>query len=139
MSSPAPDPADAVPESARLYRRRLTRLLLGLLCSWLLMLLPLPWSLLSGIAGVITAVLLVMLVIAAWSDGRPVMAVVTGLVGLPAVLMIVLGSVTGLLFYGPMSELETCRDDALTQQAQDSCKDEVQNSVVSWMEGLTGS
>jgi hypothetical protein len=141
VSSPAPDtdPASGPPESTRRYRRTLSKLLVALLASWVLMLLPLPWSLLAGIAGIVTGVLLVMLVIAAVRDRRPGMAVLTAVVGLPAVLMIVLGSVTSLVFYGPVSQLEQCRDTALTQQAEDGCQDEVENSVVSWMEGLTGS
>lgn len=136
----SPDPEPSAPSASTLrYRRILTQLLVSLLASWVLMLLPLPWSLLAGVAGIITAVLLVRLVIAAWRDRRPAMAVVSAVVGVPAVFMIVLGSVTGAIFYGPMSQLEQCRDEALTLQAQDACRDEVQSSVLSWMEGLTGA
>ncbi|MCL6422839.1 hypothetical protein Bequi_05470 [Brachybacterium sp. JHP9] len=143
MSSPAPEsPRPAASEepsdSARRYRRALYALLLALITAWLLMLAPLPLSLGAGIAGLVAAVLLVRMVIAAWRDGRRPMAIVSAAIGFPAIASIVLGAVLGALFYGPMSELERCQSRALTHEAQRACQEDVQSSVVSWLEGIGG-
>lgn len=112
--------------------------MIALVAAWVLMLLPLPWSLGSGIAGIAALVLLVRMVILAWRDKRPGMALVSAIIGIPAVLTIVLSALMSAVFYGPMLELQECRASAITHQAQDACQESVEGSVVDWLEGLTG-
>jgi integral membrane sensor domain MASE1 len=135
-SAPSPDPgSDRTP--AR--RRGLAGgLLLAMLASWLLMLSPLPFSLFSGLTGLLALVLLVPLIVQAVRERRWSMAVIGALLGVPATLMIITGAALSLVFYGPMAELEQCHATAITEQARIQCDDAAQGSMAQWVSGLFG-
>lgn len=142
MSSPEPTPGTSssrgdVPPVG--YRRAVTGLVVSLLGAWLLMMLPLPWSIASGVFGLVGAVYLVVTVVQAWKARRVMTAVISAVVGLPACLLIVLGAVTSALFYQPMHELEECRASALTHEAQTQCQEQAESSMTSWLTSLLGS
>ena len=128
--------SDVPPE--RRHRRRVGALALSLLASWLLMLMPLPVSLLAGVTGLVSLVLLVLVVVQSVRDGRWSMVVIGAFLGLPATLMIVAGAVLSALFYGPLADLEECRSTAITEQARVGCDAEAQNSMVDWLSGVLG-
>jgi hypothetical protein len=113
-------------------------LAIALFASWLLMLMPLPFSLLSGLTGLVALVLLVPVVVQSVKDGRWSMAVIGAVLGLPATLMIISGALLSTLFYAPLSELEDCRATAITEQARVKCDAEAQGSMVDWLSGLLG-
>ena len=115
-----------------------TALTLSLLASWLLMLSPLPYSLLSGLTGLLALVLLVVLIIRALRARRIGLAAFGLLLGLPALGLIIANAALSGVFYGPMAELEQCRSTAITEQARISCEDAVQSSMVEWLSGLSG-
>ncbi|MFC7456785.1 hypothetical protein ACFQS2_06290 [Brachybacterium sp. GCM10030267] len=123
--------------SAR-HRRLLGGLTLALLASWLLTLAPLPFSLFAGVAGLAALVLLILLVVQSFREGRRGMAIMAAVIGVPATLMIITGSLLSLLFYGPMAEIQECRATAITEQAQSQCDVEAQDSMAEWLSGLLG-
>jgi hypothetical protein len=128
--------SDVSPE--RRHRRRIGALALALLASWLLMLMPLPVSLLAGVTGLVSLVLLVLVVVQSVRDGRWSMAVIGAFLGLPATLMIIAGAVLSTIFYGPLADLEDCRATAITEQARVKCDAEAQGSMVEWLSGALG-
>lgn len=134
VTEPDRSPAPAEPRSTRW----LAALALSLCAAWLLTMAPLPWALLSGVAAAVAAVLLVIVVTSAFREGRRAWAIMTTVLALPAVLMIMLGTVTSLIFYGPMSELQRCRADAITEQAAVACAADAKSSSIDWVSGLLG-
>lgn len=136
-SDPGNRQRDAAPPGRR-QRRLVGALTLTLLASWLLMLSPLPYSLLAGLTGLAALVLLIPLIVQAVKDRRWSMVVIGALMGVPATLMIVAGAVLSGLFYGPLHELEQCRATAITEQARVKCEAEAQGSMVDWVSGLLG-
>ena len=120
-------------------RRRLAGgLVLAMLASWLLMLSPLPYSVLSGITGLVALVLLIPLIVRSFRERRYSMAVISALLGVPATLMVVVGAAVSVVFYGPMAELEQCRSTAITEQARIQCEDAVLDSTAQWVSDLFG-
>lgn len=134
--SPRTEPS---PADDRRHTRLLGALTVLMLAAWLLLLAPLPWSLGAGLAALAALVVLVPTVISSYRRGRRAMAVIAAVVGVPATLMVVTSALISLLFYGPMSQLQECRDTALTQKAQATCTQEVQDSVASWLSAPWGS
>ncbi|WP_193103434.1 hypothetical protein [Brachybacterium sp. FME24] len=125
-------------EGAARHRRVLGGLMLTMLASWLLLLAPLPFSLAAGVTGLAALVLLILLAVQSFRQGRRVTAVLAVLVGVPATLMIVAGSLLSLLFYGPLAEIEQCRSTAITEQARVLCDAQAQDSTASWISSLLG-
>lgn len=125
-------------DEARRRNRLLSALAVVLVISWLLMLAPLPLSLLSGVTALAGLVVLIPLVLTMFRTGRRSSALLMAFVGVPATFMIMISALMSALFYGPMHQLQECRDSALTVQAEAACEQEVQNSVVTWMEDLLG-
>lgn len=119
-------------------RRALAALTVLLLVSWLLMLVGLPLSLLSGVTGVVALVLLVRTVILTLRQGRRGTAVFTAIFGFPAITLIILSALTSALFYGPMLEAQECQRNALTEQARSACDAQVKQSSISWVSQLFG-
>lgn len=109
-----------------------------MLASWLLLMAPLPFSLAAGVTALVALVLLMLLSVRSFREGRWGMGVIGVLVGVPATLMIVAGSLLSLVFYGPMAEAEECRSAAITEQAQAQCGTEAQESMAGWVSGLLG-
>lgn len=109
-----------------------------MLLGWVLLLLPLPWSLGAGIAGLAAVVLLVRATIAAWRIGQQGSAVLTVLLGAGAVLVLVGSSALSAIFYGPMHELQQCRRDAITVASRDACDDGAEESTLQWFSSLLG-
>lgn len=141
MNSEEKKPRDGARDestSTTRQRRLLGALTLALLASWLLMTAPLPYSLLSGVAGLVAFILLIPLIITAFREGRRGMAIFSAVVGVPATLLIVLGTVTSLLFYGPTAEREECVRTAITERAQSQCTQDAQESMTDWITGLLG-
>lgn len=141
MSSDEKKPQDSSPDESPTgsrQRRLLGALTLTLLASWLLMLAPLPWSLLSGVAGLVALCLLIPLIVTAFKEGRRSMAIFSAVVGVPATLLIVMGAVTSLLFYGPAAEREECARTAITERAKSQCTRDAEDSVTDWISGLLG-
>lgn len=137
--SPAPGyPAPGSAEPDRRSTRWLAALAITLSASWLLSMAPLPWSLLSGVFAAAATVLLVIVVVTAFREGRRGWAVMTTVLALPAVLMLMLGSVTSLIFYGPMSELQDCRARAITERALGECATDAKSSSLDWVSSLLG-
>ncbi len=133
---PASDPS---PDDSRRHMRRLALLTVLMLLAWILLIAPLPWSLLAGVVAAAALVVLVPVAVSAFRRGRRGSAVLAAVVGVPATLMIITSSLVSVLFYGPMSELEECRDTALTQRAEAQCRQDVEDSVATWLGDLTGS
>ena len=132
----SPDSSD---ETARRRRRGMLGILtLALLVAWLLMAAPLPYSLGSGLAGLVALVVLIPLIVQTFRIGRHGMAVFTAVIGIPATLLIMMSSALTLLFYGPMSDLEDCRRTAITERAQAQCAQEMQEAGVEWISDLLG-
>src|SRR5699024_10821742 len=75
--------------AAARHRRLVGGLTLALLASWLLMLAPLPFSLLAGVTGLVALVLLFPLIVRSFKAGRRAVAVMAIVVGIPATLMVV--------------------------------------------------
>lgn len=123
---------------ARAHRRALGALSFCMLLGWVLLLLPLPWSLGAGIAGLAAAVLLVRATIAAWRIGQQGSAVLTALLGAGAVLVLVGSSALSAVLYGPMHELQQCRRDAITVASRDACDDGAEESTLEWFSSLLG-
>ncbi|MGO1283553.1 MAG: hypothetical protein ACTHWF_07505 [Brachybacterium sp.] len=120
-------------------RRRLAGgLVLAMLASLLLMLSPLPYSMLSGVTGLVALVLLIPLIVRSFRERRYSMAVISALLGVPATLMVVVGAAVSVVFYGPMAELEQCRSTAITEQARIQCEDAVLDSTAQWVSDLFG-
>lgn len=125
-------------QASRRRPRLVGGLTLAMLASWLLMLSPLPYSLLSGITGLVALVLLIPLIVLSIRERRYAMSVIGTLLGVPATLLIIAGATLSILFYGPMAELEQCRSTAITEQARIQCDDAVQGSMAQWVNGLFG-
>lgn len=126
-------------DRAREQRRALGALSLCLLVAWILLLMPLPWSLGAGALGLVAAVLLVRACRAMWRTGQRGSAVATALLGAGAVLVLVGSAVVSAALYGPMHELQECRRDALTQKSLDICQDRATTSTTEWIGSLLGS
>lgn len=124
-------------ETAR-HRRLLGGLTLALLASWLLMIAPLPYSLLAGVTGLVALVLLFPLILRSFKAGRRAMALIAIVVGVPATLMIVGVSLVTALFYGPMSQMQECRASAITERAVAKCDQQAQESMSTWVTDLLG-
>ncbi|MDN5820217.1 MAG: hypothetical protein L0H39_01890 [Brachybacterium sp.] len=132
-------PSGPSSDRAATRSRRLTGFLtLAMLASWLLMLAPLPYSLLYGLTGLAALVMLVLLIVRAVRERRFAMAAFGTLLGVPAMLLIISVSAVSIAFYGPMSELEQCRSTALTEQARVECDSSAQDSMVALFSGLFG-
>ncbi len=113
-------------------------LTITLLMSWVLMMSPLPFSLFAGITGLVAGVLMVMVIVFAFQEKRYATGVVTTVVGIPAVLLIVLGAVTSTIFYGPMSKVQECQRTAITETARSQCESLAQESTTNWINDLFG-
>src|SRR5699024_11837167 len=133
--SPSGPPTD---RAATRSRRLTSALTLSMLASWLLLLSPLPYALLSGLTGLVALVLLVLLIVRALRGRRLGMAAFGILLGLPALGLIIANAVLSGVFYGPMADLEQCRSTAITEQARIECEDAVQDSKVNWLSGVGG-
>ena len=120
------------------HRRLVGGLVLSLLATWLLLLAPLPYSILSGVTALIALVLLIMLIVRSIAERRLGTAVFAALLGVPATLMIMAIAVLSLVFYAPMIELQECLATALTEQARTQCDAEAQGSMAEWISGLLG-
>jgi hypothetical protein len=112
-------------------------LVLSVVVAWVLTLLPLPWSLLAAPAALAAGVFLIRLALASWRNGQRAMAIASAVIGFPAILMIVLGSVLSLVMYEPLSQYQECREEALTGQAQDACVDQFESDMLSWLPGAS--
>lgn len=133
-SSPGPTQDQA----SRRRPRLVGGLTLVMLASLLLMLSPLPYSLLSGITGLIALALLIALIVRSLRERRYSMAVIGALMGVPATLLIIMGATFNGLFYGPTAEHQECLSTAITEQARVQCNDAVQGSMAEWISGLFG-
>ncbi|WP_232820175.1 hypothetical protein [Brachybacterium sp. YJGR34] len=124
----------------RLKRRRtlVGILALAMLGSWLLMLAPLPFSLLAALTAVVALVVLIPLIVESVKERRYATAAIGALLGIPATLMIIGGAVLSGLFYGPMAEIEECRATAITEQARTQCEAAAQDSMAQWVSRLIG-
>lgn len=131
-------PEQTTDKSSAPRRRLAGGLILAMLASWLLMLSPLPFSVLSGATGLVAMVLVILLIVRSVRERRYSMAVIGALLGVPATLMVVAGAAISVLFYGPMAELEQCRAAAITEQARIQCNDAVQGSMAQWVSDLFG-
>ncbi|GAA1489085.1 hypothetical protein [Brachybacterium sacelli] len=140
MSTEHRDDQDQRPsdEAAARPRRLLGALVVTMFASWLLLMAPLPFSLAAGVTALIALVLLILVSVQSFREGRWGMAVLGVVVGVPATLMIVVGSLLSVLFYGPMSQVEECRSTAITEQAKAQCESEAQDSMAGWLSGLLG-
>lgn len=137
VNSPKPAPGPSASSTA--YRRALGGLTLSLLASWVLMVSPLPYALLAGVTGLVAGVFLVLVAIGGWREGRRTTALIALLFGLPAVGMMLLSSLTSVLFYQPMLELQQCREAAITEHARTLCEEQAQDSVAGWLSRLAGA
>lgn len=126
-------------DRSRASGRILAALSVCLLLSWLLLLMPLPWSLGAGLLGIVVAVLLVRACTALWRSGQRGAALFSALLGLGAVVVLLGSTAISILLYGPMHELQECRRSALTQTAQERCQAEVSESTARWLSSLLGS
>jgi hypothetical protein len=134
-----PDQSPRTDEDRTARRRRLVGgLTLSLLATWLLLLAPLPFSILSGLTALIGLVLLIVLIVRSVAERRWGMAVFAALLGVPATLMIMGTAVLSLVFYTPMAELQECLAAALTEQARAQCNAEAQGSMAQWINDLVG-
>lgn len=138
MNSPDETPQAPEDRIARRYRRSVGALALTLLLSWLLMVAPLPYSLLSGVTGLVALVLAIVMASAAWQQGRRSSAVMALVFGVPAALVLVAGAGFSALFYGPTKEYQDCMATALTEQAVAQCEAGVEDSTASWVTQLLG-
>lgn len=142
-----PDPAQHSPRTPepggdtllRRYRRLIGALTVTMLASWLCMLLPLPWSLLTGLLGIVALVLLVLMMVVAWRAGRRSSLILGVVFGLPASVMLIGSAAVTLLFYGPSQEYQECMASAVTEQARASCESGVRDSTAAWVSRLLGS
>lgn len=107
-------------DRSRASGRTLAALTVCLLLSWLLLLMPLPWSLGAGLLGIVVGVLLVRACISLWRSGQRRAAVLSALLN------------------GPMHDLQECRRTALTETAQERCQDEASESTARWLSSLLG-
>ncbi|HJB09756.1 MAG TPA: hypothetical protein H9786_04370 [Candidatus Brachybacterium merdavium] len=124
--------------AAARHRRLVGGLTVALLASWLLMLAPLPFSLLAGVTGLVALVLLFPLIVRSLKADRRGVAVMAIAVGIPATLMVVGISLITAVFYGPMSQMQECRASAITEQALSQCDQQAQESLSSWVTDLVG-
>lgn len=120
------------------HRRLVGGLTLSLLATWLLLLAPLPFSILSGLTALVALVLLIILIVRSIAARRLGMALFAALLGVPATLMIMGTAVLSLVFYTPMAELQDCLAAALTEQARAQCNAEAQGSMAQWINDLVG-
>src|SRR5699024_10148688 len=132
---PSGPPTD---RAATRSRRLTSALTLSMLASWLLMLSPLPYALLSGLTGLVALVLLVLLIVRALRGRRLGMAAFGILRGLPALVRSIANGGRSEVVCGPMAELEQYRSSALTEQARIEGEAAVQDSMVNWLSGLGG-
>ncbi len=137
MNSDSPS-GPSTDRAATRSRRLSGALTLAILASWLLMLSPLPYSLLSGLTGLVALVLLILLIVRAFRERRVTMAAFGILLGVPAMLLIIGGAALDVAFYGPMAELEQCRSSAITEQARTECTSAAEGSMADWVSGLFG-
>ena len=102
------------------------------------MLLPLPWSLLSGVLALVALVLVVLVVRSNWAMGRRANAAFGLIFGVPASLVLIGVSVVSLLFYGPTLEFQECMASAVTERARTTCEAGVSDSTAAWISRLLG-
>lgn len=125
-------------DRARAQRRALGALSVCLLLAWIVLLMPLPWSLGAGALGLVAAVLLVRVCLLMSRGGQRGSAVATALLGAGAVGVLVLTTAISLALYGPMHELQECQRDALTQRSKDQCREQATDSTTRWISSLLG-
>lgn len=109
--------------------------MLAFAAAWFLSLAPLPYALLSGVAAVVCAILLVRSMIAGSRTERRVRTYVTGAVGLIACLALIGMAGLSAVFYQPLKAVQDCQSTALTEQAKKQCADSLQDEVMKWLSG----
>lgn len=112
---------------------------LSLILGWLLLLAPLPYSLLSGAVGLVVAVAAVLAARARWRRGGRASAIATAVVALGAALVLVGSSALSAVFYPQMRAYEECRASVLTHRAEQRCADEVQQGISARIAELMGA
>lgn len=117
----------------RRYSRALAGAALSLVIAWSSSLLPLPWTLISGVAAIAAVVFLIMLLVAAWPTERRRSAVFTAVVGIPACIVFAFSSLVTVVMYGPIKGYQDCVSTALTEQAATTCKEDLPSSITSWL------
>lgn len=109
--------------------------MLAFAAAWFLSLAPLPFSLLSGVAAIVCAVLLIRSMILGAKTERRTRTYVTGVVGLLACLALIAMATLSAVFYQPMKAVQDCQSSALTEQAKKACADSLQDEVMKWLSG----
>lgn len=89
--------------------------------------------LISGVAALAAIVFLIMLVIADWPTDRRRSGLFTAVIGIPACLVFAFSSLFTLLMYGPVKSYQECVDSAVTDKALNTCKDDLPESVATWL------
>lgn len=129
----APRGPELTEKRQRRYSRALAGAALSLLIAWASSLLPLPWTLISGVAAVAAVAFLILLLVTAWPTERRRSAVFTAVVGIPACIIFTFSALVTALMYGPVKGYQDCVSTALTQQAVASCKDDLPASITNWL------
>ncbi|CAM3934318.1 hypothetical protein M3A96_09460 [Helcobacillus massiliensis] len=122
-------------KNLRDYTRWTTRALLCFAVAWALSLVPLPFSLLSGVVAIAAIVMLVRSIMAGLRTERRARAVIMGALGILASLLLVAMAGLSAIFYQPMHAIQQCQENAITEQARAACKDSAQDEVIDWLRG----
>lgn len=131
--NPRQDQPTFPPERQKAFSRTLLFAALCMIVAWGATLLPLPFSLVAGLAGIGALVFLVRLMVIAWPTPARRSASVTAAFGIPASIVVIGLALLSLVFYGPMTQYQECLDTALTNTAVSSCGKELPGAILEWM------
>lgn len=131
--NPRQDQPTFSPERQKAFSRTLLFAALCMIVAWGATLLPLPFSLVAGIAGVGALVFLVRLMMIAWPTPARRSASVTAAFGIPASIIVIGLTLLSLVFYGPMFAYQECLDSALTDEAVSSCGNDLPGAILEWL------
>ena len=130
---PQQDQPAFTPERQQAFSRALLLAATCMILAWGATLLPLPFSLLAGPAGIGALVFLVRLLIVAWPTPARRSASVTAAFGIPASIVVIGLALVSLVFYGPMTQYQECLDSALTNAAVSSCGKDLPGAILEWL------
>lgn len=130
-------PVETDPEVLRRWSRSTGWLVLALVLAYIGLQVPLPWRLITPIAGLAGVVGGIVLLVAAIRRRLPPMIRVSAVVGILCCGLFGLTGGAQAIFWEATATYDECRAEALTQRSSDQCLSDYEEDMLSTIPGMS--
>lgn len=130
-------PAETDPEVLRRWSRSTGWLVLALVLAYIGLQVPLPWRLITPVAGLAGVVGGIVLLVMAIRRRLPAMIHVSAVAGILCCGLFGLTGAAQAVFWEATAAYDECRAESLTQQSSDQCLDDYEEDMLSTIPGMS--